>query len=1567
MRAKRAAAVVVALATMLVVGAGPLSAATRVDRTPQVAAQLDDAKPRNVVVLLLDGFDHQLLTAARDYELGADGRFSLDGLPFWGNMTTHGLLPGLGPTYGINYVNDSAATASAWATGQKTIEGRISEGPSTALSVPGADLRSVMLDAKAAGKRTANISDVDLTDATPAAMGASINDRSCQGPQNMGACPAARKVNGGKGSIAEQLVDNGIDVLLGGGRARFTQNIDAGGTLLARATSTLGYREVTTKQALAGITSLDQGPVLGLFAGGYMATRFQPLVATASGSGSTSYRCQPNTRGDQPTLAEMTAKALELVDNPNGFFMQVESAQTDKAAHDANLCGSLGQVSEADKALDVLLEYQRTHPDTLIVVTSDHGHATQIVRPGEAKAYGTVQTADGDPLTVGYNTSSSSQWHTGTSVPIAAKGPQAANVTGTLDQTDLYTLLKGTLTRERTAEIEASLNADKPRNTVVLLLDGFDHQLMTAGRNYELGADGRFEFDKLPFWGQMTTHGLLPGTGPTYGINYVNDSAATASAWATGQKTIEGRISQGPSTSLNVPGADLRSVMLDAKAAGKRTANITDVDLTDATPAAMGASINNRSCQGPQDMGSCAAARKVNGGKGSIAEQLVDNGIDVLLGGGRARFTQNIDAGGTLLARATSTLGYREVTTKQALAGITSLDQGPVLGLFAGGYMATRFQPLVATASGSGSTSYRCQPNTRGDQPTLAEMTAKALELVDNPNGFFMQVESAQTDKAAHDANLCGSLGQVAEADKALEVLLEYQRTHPDTLIVVTSDHGHATQIVRPGESKVYGTVQTADGTSMRVGYGTSTSGQWHTGTEVPIAAKGPQAANVLGTLDQTELYQILKGLAPYGTDVEAPVTTASLSPAAGPGGWHPSSPVTVTLTATDENSGVARTEYRIDGGEWVTYSAPFTAVGLLEYRSVDSAGNVEATRSRTIRIDVLAPTSTAQLDPADPGAGGTYTTPVRVTLTGTDTGGAGVDRVEYRFGPGPWSVYAGPFTVYTNGEHAIEFRAVDGAGNVEPAQTVRFTTSGLPGTPASCLAPSSDEFDGTTVDPNWTVRRPAPARYSVGDGQLSIRFDGTNSDLSGTTASATNLFLQPAPTGGPWTVTTKLDLTDAKAQSNQAGFVLWQSEGSGANRFAKITVNARTTDASAPSRPSWWLERQLTVASSTSGLGNGNAGYIAGAVPDTVFLRLVSSGGTVQTFRTLYSLDGVAWTEFMTPFTIDTSALPLQVGLGTFRGENNPNGFARFDWFRVCDFALDDTAPRSTAAVAPESGASGWHTSAPVTVTLGADDGAGTGVARTEYRLGDGPWTAYSTPLTLEQSATVEYRSTDVRGNVEPTQAVDVRIDTLAPVSTAELDGTGPVTLRLTATDAGSGVARLEFSTDGTWRTYAAPLVVSAPGTHTVRYRAVDVAGNVEGERSVTFTIADGTGDSAQAELDVIAAVVPGTLSLTLGGPATFGAFVPGVQREYTANTFLTATSSLHASELTVELGHMANGPMSLPEPLRADLSQSRWSGPIAEERVDVTFRQLVKATDRLFEGTYAQRVRFMLSAITP
>jgi len=81
--------------------------------------------------------------------------------------------------------------------------------------------------ARANGLATGNVSTAELTDATPAALGAHVNDRGCAGPVDMRACPAFRRSAGGPGSIAEQLVDHDFDVLLGGGRQRFAQPLEA--------------------------------------------------------------------------------------------------------------------------------------------------------------------------------------------------------------------------------------------------------------------------------------------------------------------------------------------------------------------------------------------------------------------------------------------------------------------------------------------------------------------------------------------------------------------------------------------------------------------------------------------------------------------------------------------------------------------------------------------------------------------------------------------------------------------------------------------------------------------------------------------------------------------------------------------------------------------------------------------------------------------------------------------------------------------------------------------------------------------------------------------------------------------------------------------------------------------------------------------------------------------------------------------------------------------------------------------------------------------------------------------
>ena len=424
------------------VAVGPLATP---DRSAQLAAQIDSGRPRNVILLIGDGTDESIITAARNYELGADGKFALDKLPFVGDMTVHGLKVGPGPDYPINYVSDSAPTATSWSTGHKTVDGRVGQGPSADDTTPGEDYQSVLELWASKGKRTGNVSTAEITDATPAAAASHINLRSCQGPRDMAPCDYARKSSGGKGSIAEQLVDNEIDVILGGGLNRYNQSTDAGPTVLEYAQRSLGYRFADTRTALSSVTSVRRSPLLGLFAGGNMQPRYQPLVATAPpGSGSAATRCTIADRGTQPSLAAMTEKAIELLDNTKGFFLQVESAMVDKQEHAADVCGAIGDVVELDEALKVALDYQRDNPDTLIVVTADHSHSTQIVpNNGAARQTATLLTADGDPMTLGYSTQAVGSSHTGSTVRVAAKGPQAANVTGLIDQTDLYWTLVG--------------------------------------------------------------------------------------------------------------------------------------------------------------------------------------------------------------------------------------------------------------------------------------------------------------------------------------------------------------------------------------------------------------------------------------------------------------------------------------------------------------------------------------------------------------------------------------------------------------------------------------------------------------------------------------------------------------------------------------------------------------------------------------------------------------------------------------------------------------------------------------------------------------------------------------------------------------------------------------------------------------------------------------------------------------------------------------------------------------------------------------------------------------------
>lgn len=401
-----------------------------------------------------------------------------------------------------------------------------------------------------------------------------------------------------------------------------------------------------------------------------------------------------------------------------------------------------------------------------------------------------------------------------------------------------------------------------PPGPVILLVgDGMGDAEVTAARNYQVGAAGRLALDRLPHQGRVTTFAVQESN--PHRPDYVVDSAASATAWATGSKTSNYRLSTAAGTDEILP-----TILERAQHHGLPVGSVTTAELTDATPAALVAHVNSRRCQGPADMDRCARYRRSRGGPGSIAEQSVDRRVDVLLGGGRERFEQSLEGqpGRTVLDVARER-GDQVVFTASELASITA--DRPLLGLFAAADLEPEWSGEPALPY-PGSGPQVCRENAPHEsQPDLVTMAKKALALLSararNSRGvFFLQIEAANVDKCAHDANPCGQIGATVMLDAALEAVLEWADEHPEALVIVTADHAHATQIVPPPSAGarapgLLSTLITRERAQMTLNYATTMAGAWqtHTGTTVPIAARGPGAEKVTGLLDQTHLHDL--------------------------------------------------------------------------------------------------------------------------------------------------------------------------------------------------------------------------------------------------------------------------------------------------------------------------------------------------------------------------------------------------------------------------------------------------------------------------------------------------------------------------------------------------------------------------------------------------------------------------------------------------------------------------------------------------------------------------------------
>ncbi len=217
----------------------------------------------------------------------------------------------------------------------------------------------------------------------------------------------------------------------------------------------------------------------------------------------------------------------------------------------------------------------------------------------------------------------------------------------------------------------------------------------------------------------------------------------------------------------------------------------------------------------------------------------------------------------------------------------------------------------------------------------------------------------------------------------------------------------------------------------------------WLFATAPVELADGKQIATVtLPARSNLHVFAIAENGVLAPPDLTAPSTTATVDPAqpSGANGWW-KAPVTITLAAADDEDGdgVAKSEYQVDG--WKQYDGPITVekdgTHEIGYRSVDKAGNVEAARTVTVRVDRTAPVTEAAV------GAGTESGTKLVTLTGSDPT-SGVDSSEYSLDGTVWKSYTGePFVVpMTALRRDVKVRSTDKAGNVEAAKTVTVELS---------------------------------------------------------------------------------------------------------------------------------------------------------------------------------------------------------------------------------------------------------------------------------------------------------------------------------------------------------------------------------------------------------------------------------------------------------------------------------------------------------------------------------------------
>jgi len=331
-------------------------------------------------------------------------------------------------------------------------------------------------------------------------------------------------------------------------------------------------------------------------------------------------------------------------------------------------------------------------------------------------------------------------------------------------------------------------NRENARNVILFIGDGMGVSTVTAARilagqiQGTPGEEKVLNFEKLPYTALIKTYNTNQQTP---------DSAGTMTAMVTGVKTKAGVLSMDERT-MRGDHADanarrLTTILELAERAGLSTGIVTTSSVTHATPAALYAHSPERAWQSDGNLPGEARSD----GFPDIARQLIEfaegNGVDVVLGGGRAFFLPDFlrdpehseisgqrRDGRDLTAQWVKSERAVYVWNKSQFDAVDASATDRLLGLFEPDHMNYEHDRASDKAS----------------EPSLSEMTARAVDLLSkNSKGFFLMVEGARIDHAHHATNPFRALTETIEFDKAVAAAKK-KTNSGDTLIIVTADHG---------------------------------------------------------------------------------------------------------------------------------------------------------------------------------------------------------------------------------------------------------------------------------------------------------------------------------------------------------------------------------------------------------------------------------------------------------------------------------------------------------------------------------------------------------------------------------------------------------------------------------------------------------------------------------------------------------------------------------------------------------------------------------------------------------